>query len=280
MSDIALQIERSGSGIVNTGENIVFDGISLINGDISYNTITGEMVINKAGRYVFQWWVAVQASASANGSVFVLSSSQGDLLRGNSPLKTDEVSGMGIIEVISPSVTVSLKNGSSSSIAYSAIVPVKASLTVVTDDSGERKIDNFVYTNEFPPADQIVLTLGVGESISAPGLDITEACDILIQATLPFNFFFNSFTNFSVSYAMQLLRNGSVIVSQTFQEASTTAFGSFYQARPMNMLYVDSPSPGNYIYSYRINFSNISGDAGYLAYRPTQRTITATVLRQ
>lgn len=87
MSDIALQIERSHAGAVNTGGNVIFDNIVFINGDISYNAATGVMTINKTGRYVFQWRVAVQSSASINGSAFALSSSQGDLLYGSSPLK-------------------------------------------------------------------------------------------------------------------------------------------------------------------------------------------------
>lgn len=138
MSDIALQIERNNAGAINTGDHVVFNNITFINGDISYNAATGEMTINKVGRYVFQWWVAVQSSASINGSTFVLSSSQGHLLYGNSPLKTDEVSGMGFIEINSVPVTVRLENSSSAAIYYSTIVPVKAALTVVTDHSGKQ----------------------------------------------------------------------------------------------------------------------------------------------
>lgn len=279
MSDIALQIERSHGGAVNTGGNVIFDNIVFINGDISYNAATGVMTINKTGRYVFQWWVAIQSSASINGSAFALSSSQGDLLYGNSPLKTDEVSGMGIIEVSFAPVTVSLENSSSAAIYYSTIVPVKASFTVVTDDSGGRKIDNFVYTNESPSDESIPISVGPGASISTPSLAITESCDVLIQATFPFSFILNPFDAFYISYSMGLYRNATPISSQLFIDALNVPTTSFYQARPMNILYVDSPPPGNYVYSYRIYFVVVS-EAGSLAYKPTQRTITATVLRQ
>lgn len=78
---------------------------------------------------------------------------------------------------------------------------------------------------------------------------------------------------------MQLLRNGTPIAVQSFIDVLNVETTSFYQARPMNILHVDSPSSGNYIYSYRIYFLAIS-DVGSLAYRPTRRTITATALRQ
>ncbi len=134
MSNIALQIERLAAGTVATGDNVIFDSTIYSSGNISYNTITGVITFNEAGRYVLDWWVATQSSQSSNGAVFALSSSQGDFLEGDSPIKTGEVVGIGIIEVVEAPVTVSLVNASTHTFFYPTFVPLKATLVVVEDD--------------------------------------------------------------------------------------------------------------------------------------------------
>ena len=59
---------------------------------------------------MINWWVATQTTTSTHGVVFALVSSQGDILEGNSPIKTSEVSGVGIIQVNVAPVTLSLVN--------------------------------------------------------------------------------------------------------------------------------------------------------------------------
>ena len=95
MSNIALQIERVSSGAVAVNANVIFENIVFLSGNISYNTATGEITFNEPGRYVINWWVASQSTQATNGVVFALASSQGDLLEGNSPIKTGEVVGFG-----------------------------------------------------------------------------------------------------------------------------------------------------------------------------------------
>ncbi|MEL7658474.1 MAG: hypothetical protein AAGU75_21490, partial [Bacillota bacterium] len=134
MSDIALLIERTATGSVAVAGNVIFDTTIFTAGNISYNNVTGVITFNEAGRYVFNWWVATQLSQSTNGTVFALSSSQGDFLIGNSPNRTDEVAGIAIIEVVTAPVTVSLVNGSTTAVTYGINVPAKAALMVVEDD--------------------------------------------------------------------------------------------------------------------------------------------------
>lgn len=134
MSDIALQIERTLAGSVATLANVVFDSIVYLAGNISYNNTTGVITFNEAGRYVVNWWVATQTTVSTNGTVFALSSSKGDYLEGVSPIRTGEVVGTGIIDVVTAPVTVSLVNGSNSTIFYAINVPLTATLVVVQDD--------------------------------------------------------------------------------------------------------------------------------------------------
>ena len=134
MSKIALQIERTTAGTVPVGGNVIFDTIVFSTGDISYNNATGVITFNEAGRYAVNWWVAVQSSASTNGIVFALSTSQGDFLEGTSPIKTDEVTGLGIINVVEAPVTMSLVNSSTAQVFYPVIVPLTATLTIVKGD--------------------------------------------------------------------------------------------------------------------------------------------------
>lgn len=134
MSNIALQIECLAGGSVAATGAVIFDSMSYSSGNISYNPLTGVITFNEVGRYVINWWVATQTNQSTNGAVFALSSSQSDFLIGNSPIKSDEVVGTGIIEVIAAPVTVSLVSASTGIIVYSSVVPVKATLVVVEDD--------------------------------------------------------------------------------------------------------------------------------------------------
>ncbi|WP_227019254.1 collagen-like triple helix repeat-containing protein [Sinanaerobacter chloroacetimidivorans] len=134
MSDIALQIERSTAETVAVGQNVIFETTVFSAGNISYNTTTGVITFHETGRYMINWWVATQSTFSTIGAVFALSSSQGDFLEGNSPVKTGEVTGMGIIEVSAAPVIVSLINASNNILYYSVVVPLKAALVVVQDD--------------------------------------------------------------------------------------------------------------------------------------------------
>jgi Collagen triple helix repeat (20 copies). len=134
MSNIVLQIERLAAGTVDVGANVIFDDTVYTSGNISYNAATGVITFHEAGIYILNWWVATQSSFSTNGAVFAFSSSQGDFLEGNSPIRTGVVPGLGVIEVAAAPVTASLINASTAAVFISAVVPVKASLIIVQDD--------------------------------------------------------------------------------------------------------------------------------------------------
>jgi hypothetical protein len=134
MSNISLQLSRTAAGIVNLGGNVAFNSMDFSSGNISYSPVTGVITFNEAGRYIVNWWVASAATISTNGVVFSLISSQGDNLKGDSPIKTGEIYGQGIIDTGVPMITLSLVNTSTADVSYSAIVPIKASLMIVQDD--------------------------------------------------------------------------------------------------------------------------------------------------
>lgn len=127
---LLLQVERLMAGTVESDANVIFDSIVMSSGNISYDNATGVVTILEVGRYEFDWWVATQSSISTVGAGFALVSSKGDDIIGNSPIKTGEVVGVGVIEVTTAPVTVALRNNSSATIYYSTTVPVKASLAV------------------------------------------------------------------------------------------------------------------------------------------------------
>ena len=133
MSNIALQIERQAVGSVADGANVVFDTTQYIAGNVTYNPATGEITFLEAGRYSINWWVALQSVSAAN-AIFAVTSSQGDFLEGNSPLKTTEVVGLSILNIAAAPATVSLVNASGGTAYYAPGVPVKATLVVLEDD--------------------------------------------------------------------------------------------------------------------------------------------------
>jgi len=144
MSNIALQIKRTASGIVVVGGNVIFDTIDFSSGNISYDPVTGIITFNEVGRYIIDWWVATQATNSTNGVVFSLTSSIGDVIKGTSPIKTGEVSGIGIINVNSAPATLSLVNNSTGNVAYSTIVPIKAAL-IIQEDNFNLGLSSYAY---------------------------------------------------------------------------------------------------------------------------------------
>lgn len=130
MRKIALQIELQSPGTVMAGGNVIFDTLVHSDESIDYDSSTGVITFNQTGSYSVTWWVATQSSASP-GTFFALSPSLGNLLAGNSPLKTGTVSGTGVIDVSSPPFTLSLVNSSIETFYYSAQVPLKATLVAV-----------------------------------------------------------------------------------------------------------------------------------------------------
>ncbi|EJF42563.1 hypothetical protein HMPREF1141_1015 [Clostridium sp. MSTE9] len=183
---ISLQVERLTTGTVESNTNVIFDSTLISVGNISYNNATGVITIQEAGTYEFDWWVATQSSVSTIGAGFSLVSSQGDVIIGNSPIKTGEVVGVGVIEVVAAPVTVELRNSSSATIYYSTVVPIKASLAVMgTDDTGmtgptgptgpEGPTGPTGPEGPTGPTGEVVLAFGSlrGSSVETPGATLT-----------------------------------------------------------------------------------------------------------
>ena len=131
MNAIGLHIQRKLSGTVNTNSNIIFDTIVNSYGAVVYNSATGEIVINKSGRYFINWWIATQESIGLpNNIAFEFQTSQGDNLIGNSLIKTGEIFDFAIIKVDSAPIALRLINITSSEVVYPNTVQIKANLVL------------------------------------------------------------------------------------------------------------------------------------------------------
>ncbi len=121
---------------VAVSSNVIFDSVIYSAGNISYNSVTGVVTFNEAGRYIVNWNVSTDGligpinTATADVS-FALSSSQGDNIASASLLSTGQISGFGIIEVIAAPVTMSLVNDSSNNVQLADVAP-KANLMINT----------------------------------------------------------------------------------------------------------------------------------------------------
>lgn len=134
MGNIALQVERTLSGQVQSGENVVFDTVSYTDGNIIYDGATGAVTFMETGRYIVNWVIVVQASSYRNGVELTFTSSNGTELRGNSNMRTGEVTGSGIVEITSAPEVFHLKNLTSGSYFYSDTVSMKATLVIISDE--------------------------------------------------------------------------------------------------------------------------------------------------
>jgi|AGTN01.3.fsa_nt_gi hypothetical protein len=223
--NIALQLELTIGNSVISGDNVPFDNIMFRDGDILYDPATGVITFNESGRYIIQWWVAQQASASISGAAFAISSSQGDLIEGNSPSKTAEVVGMGIVNVATPPVTCSLLNIGTSTAYYSAAVPIKSMLTVMQDDIVNGIVPaygtfyNITTGTVIPPTGTILLTQTqspvVGMSLANNVVTVNEAGTYLIDYVV-----------YASGAPVALRIDGSTIISSMTQPPSGTYVAS------------------------------------------------------
>lgn len=189
MSNIALQIERQLEGMVGSLQNVIFNSTVFTAGNIMYNAATGIITFMEVGRYTLNWWIATQSSVG-QGTVFSLISSQGESIKGASPVKTGEVSGFGIIEVTSEPVTVSLVNTGSAEFYYSSILPVKAALMIVENNlsvpQSYVQLFDRNYTNELTSPGALNLSNeGINPVYSTAGYSLTTTTVMNDTLNLP-----------------------------------------------------------------------------------------------
>lgn len=141
--NINFQIERTTDGSVLNGNNVIFDNTLTLTGDIAYDSTTGVITLNKTGMYLLKWFVATQTSKSEIGTVFSITGMNINptSIKGNSPIKTGEVTGISVIQVTDVPALISLINDSNQEVWYSTINPIKASLVIESHNELENLVD-------------------------------------------------------------------------------------------------------------------------------------------
>jgi len=134
MSVKKLEIKLTRNGRVAPNQNVVFDEETMSTPEIAYDFDTGEIKINAIGEYSIKWWVATETT-SRGALEFGLLSSQGDSIRGSSPVKTGHVSGFAAIDVQTIGTTLRLVNATADNIVYSREVVTKAYLLLLSAES-------------------------------------------------------------------------------------------------------------------------------------------------
>jgi len=139
-----LLIQKTTSGGVAINGNVIFDNVILNNGSMTYDSITGIITLSEAGNYHINWWVASQSVSSGLKTSFSLVSSGGANIIGNSPIKTSSFSGMGIVQVVTPT-TLRLVNSSVGSAYFSSNITVKSmlSISMIGEDEVVTSMYNF-----------------------------------------------------------------------------------------------------------------------------------------
>lgn len=175
MDTIALELQHKIGESVAVAESIKFEEITMQKGDISYNTDTGKITINKTGRYHIDWSVVTQASMGTDHIIFSLVTTQGDAIQANSPVKLGEVSGFTMIQVDAAPIDLEIINTGQSTVYYAVNTPVKAHL-VLTEvlecnvgepgppGPGGGECAGVQLINQYPEPGEVIY-VGVGEPI-------------------------------------------------------------------------------------------------------------------
>ncbi|MGI6773573.1 MAG: hypothetical protein GX264_02290 [Clostridiales bacterium] len=127
---VYLQLERSADGFVESLAPVIFDYTAISSDDISYDSDTGEITVNKRGVYQISWSVVSQSSQNSTVS-FDLRTDEGANNIEGSPSKTGQVSGVATISVELPPTKFELVNTGVDRVYFSPNVATKARLSVI-----------------------------------------------------------------------------------------------------------------------------------------------------
>lgn len=169
--NILFQLELLSNIVIPPTGSVLFDHILFPNTDIVYDSLTGTITVNAVGKFVINWWVATQSSLDTGGPIFALTTSDGQLITGNSPQKTAQVTGMGIIDIASVPTTIRLVCNNPNPLYLSDTTPVKAMISITQ------------YQETFAPAygtfyDRNGTPVATGSSLPLPSVYISSGMTI------------------------------------------------------------------------------------------------------
>jgi len=217
MSNTALGLILTLSGSVDSDSNVIFEPAEPTSDKMEYDSVTGIITFNEPGTYLLNWWIATETVP--HGKIeFALSTSQGDYIRGSSPLKTGQISGYGSIDVTA-GTTLSLINASEYNIVFSRGTKVKAYLlvspipslagvrTIIPFSTGERPI-MLVTTDNGERTGVSVLGFGSAGELDAPDdpivFALTSGAESYYAFSMPTNGIITSLSAKFILYSVVL----------------------------------------------------------------------------
>jgi len=129
-----LEVQLQADTLLVTSESpVLFDTIITDqSSNLSYDPLTGEIIITETGIYYINWWVATDGTDGETFVAFAVNTSAGDSIVASSPITVGQISGNALIAVtasIGTPVTLQLINSTIGEIGF-ALTPVKADLTI------------------------------------------------------------------------------------------------------------------------------------------------------
>lgn len=128
-----LQLVLDDNIVIQPNQNIIFNNIINSKGGVLYDTLTGVITINQQGSYYINWYIALQSVMQGSGSSFALAindSVNTQVFYGSSSIKTEQITGSALIEVVTVPTTIELKNVNSNNAFVATTFPAKANLTL------------------------------------------------------------------------------------------------------------------------------------------------------
>lgn len=127
-----LQLIRAGGGFIEDTATLGFDSVAESSENISYDSGTGIITINRIGVYDIKWSVATQSAGNVPSIVFAVQTQNSGTFQGSSQVKTGEISGSATVVVDDANLPLSLwiENQSGQRVYLADYLPVKASLTI------------------------------------------------------------------------------------------------------------------------------------------------------
>ncbi|WP_083258956.1 collagen-like protein [Cellulosilyticum sp. I15G10I2] len=130
LSGIQAQLSASPLGIVDDGDNVIFDTVTNDqSANITYSLITGVFTISATGNYYVNWWVAADGAGVATTVSFGISVDGGPGILGSSPIVAGQVTGSALVTVAAVPATIELVNNTGATVGYGN-TPVQANIVI------------------------------------------------------------------------------------------------------------------------------------------------------
>ena len=125
---VLLQLQKTETAILNSGDEVLFDQIMIQEGDVSYSD--GVITISEPGTYIVQWTVNVLGTSTVLTSSFAIAPSNASPIIGDSPLNRNQLSGTAILQAGESGVTFSLINSLDGMVQLAIDTQITANLVV------------------------------------------------------------------------------------------------------------------------------------------------------